>query len=135
MEEILEYLKQCGTFFIAVAVNERPFVRPFTEVCGFEGRLYFMVRKSSDMYIYLAQSRAVDICALHLDKSWISIAGELTEDNRPAVAAAIREDRRNTLSTLHTYTGAEGDTAAFFLRRGKAVVSETIGVRQEWEIR
>lgn len=133
MQEILEYLKECGSFFIAVSINGRPYVRPFTEVCGFEGRLYFMVSRDSDMYMYLKGSPLVDICALHPDKSWISIAGMLEADDRASVLAAIREDRKDTLSSL--YTKDDGRMATFFLRKGKAVVSETIGVRQEWEIR
>ena len=40
MEEVYEYLKKCGTFYLATAEGDQPRVRPFGAVDLFEGRLY-----------------------------------------------------------------------------------------------
>ena len=39
MEEVLKYLKECGTFYLATIEGDQPRVRPFGAVCAFEGKL------------------------------------------------------------------------------------------------
>ena len=40
MNKATEYLKSCGTFYLATDENGQPHVRPFGAVCEFEGKLY-----------------------------------------------------------------------------------------------
>jgi uncharacterized pyridoxamine 5'-phosphate oxidase family protein len=50
MKEILEYLKNCGTFYVATCDGDQPRVRPFGAVCEFEGRLYIITNNKKDVY-------------------------------------------------------------------------------------
>ena len=40
MEEVYEFLKKCGTFYIATIDGDKPRVRPFGVVNIFENKLY-----------------------------------------------------------------------------------------------
>lgn len=40
MKEAYEFLKNCGTFYLATEENGQPHVRPFGALCEFEGKLY-----------------------------------------------------------------------------------------------
>ena len=46
MEEVYEFLKKCGTFYIATEEGNQPRVRPFGVVNIFEGKLYIQTVKS-----------------------------------------------------------------------------------------
>ena len=38
MKEAYEFLKNCGTFYLATEEHGQPHVRPFGAVCEFEGK-------------------------------------------------------------------------------------------------
>lgn len=40
MGEVLRFLKDAGTFYLATTDGSQPRVRPFGGICEFEGRLY-----------------------------------------------------------------------------------------------
>ena len=42
MNETLQFLKECGTFYLATSENGQPHVRPFGAVCEYEGKLYIV---------------------------------------------------------------------------------------------
>ena len=42
MNEVAEYLKSCGTFYLATSEEGQAHVRPFGAVCVFEGKLYIV---------------------------------------------------------------------------------------------
>lgn len=50
MNEVVEYLKSCGTFFLATNEDGQPHVRPFGAVCVFEGRLYIVTNNQKKVY-------------------------------------------------------------------------------------
>ena len=54
MEEVYEFLKECGTFYIATIDGDQPRVRPFGAVNIFEGKLYIQTGKSK---MYLSKCR------------------------------------------------------------------------------
>ena len=42
MEEVFEFLKNCGTFYIATEEGDQPRVRPFGVVNIYKGKLYIL---------------------------------------------------------------------------------------------
>lgn len=130
MERTLEYLEECGVFFVA-AGGERPCVCPLASACWYDGALYILVRRESPLYGALKKDAAVSIAAVHPDKSWLSVTGRLVEDARPEAAAAMQARAKDTLSAV--YDGG-GEGAVFRLEGGRAVVREIIGRTQEWTI-
>ena len=45
MQEVYEFLKSCGTYFLATVEGDQPRVRPFGTVDIFEGKLYIQTSK------------------------------------------------------------------------------------------
>ena len=45
MQEIYDFLKKCGTYYLATTEGGQPRVRPFGTVDIFEGRLYIQTGK------------------------------------------------------------------------------------------
>ena len=49
MQEVYEFLKNCGTYYLATTEGDQPRVRPFGTVDIFEGRLYIQTGKVKDV--------------------------------------------------------------------------------------
>ena len=45
MNEVYEFLKKCGTYYLATVEGDQPRVRPFGTVDIFEGKLYIQTGK------------------------------------------------------------------------------------------
>lgn len=50
MKEVLDYLKACGTFYLATNEEGQPRVRPFGAVCEFEGKLYITTNNKKAVF-------------------------------------------------------------------------------------
>ena len=48
MEEIKNFIKDCGAYFLATVDGDQPRVRPFGTIEIFEGKLYIQTGKSKD---------------------------------------------------------------------------------------
>ncbi len=132
MDRTLEYLQECGVFFVAAADGGRPCVRPLSAVCLYDGGLYVMVHRSSALYGALKKNAAVEIAAVHPDKSRLLLAGRLAEDARPEAADAMRESNRDTLSAVYE-AGGEAN-AVFRLEGGRASLREVTGRTETWTL-
>ena len=49
MNEVYEFLKKCGTYYLATVDGDQPRVRPFGTVDIFEDKLYIQTGKSKDV--------------------------------------------------------------------------------------
>lgn len=117
MEEALEYLKACGTFYLATNEDGQPRVRPFGAVCGFEGKLYFVTNNQKDVYRQLKADGRVEICGMSKG-SWMRAAGEVTEDTRREARVAMMDANEKALSSM--YTVDDGLMTVFRFERGTA---------------
>ena len=81
MNEVYEFLKSAGVYYLATVEADQPRVRPFGTAHIFEGRLYIQTGKVKPCSKQLAANPKAEICAFH-NGTWIRIAGELIEDDR-----------------------------------------------------
>lgn len=81
MEKVYEFLKSCGTYFLATEEGDQPRVRPFGTVDQFDGKLYIQTGKKKDVYKQLAENPNAEISAF-CDGKWIRLAGKLIPDER-----------------------------------------------------
>ena len=63
MQEVYEFLKKCGTYYLATVEGSQPRVRPFGTVDLFEGRLYIQTGKSKSVSRQIQANPRVEICA------------------------------------------------------------------------
>lgn len=117
MEEVFEFLKKCGTYYLATTENGMPKVRPFGTANIFDGRLYIQTGKSKDVSRQIHQNPNVEICAFDGD-TWLRLSGELTEDDR-------REARKSMLDAYpdlrSLYDEDDGNSEVLYFKSGVAV--------------
>lgn len=119
MKEVLEYLKACGTFYIATTEDDQPHVRPFGAVCEYEGKLYFVTNNQKNVYHQLKKNGKVEICGMHKG-TWIRIEGEAKEDLRREARVAMMESNEAALSSM--YTVDDHLMTVFYFEHGTATV-------------
>ena len=81
MEEVYEFLKKCGAYYLATVDGDQPRVRPFGTYLIFEGKLYIQTGKVKDVSKQMMANPKVEICAFSGD-TWIRIEAKAVEDDR-----------------------------------------------------
>ena len=81
LNKVYEFLKKCGTYYLATIDGDSPRVRPFGTVDLFEGRLYIQSGKKKDVAKQILKNTKVELCAF-MDGRWLRVRGTLKEDNR-----------------------------------------------------
>ena len=81
MEEVLTFLRECGTYYLATVEWDQPRVRPFGTVNIFEGKLYIQTGKSKSVSRQIQANNKVELCWFN-DWKWIRVSGELVRDER-----------------------------------------------------
>lgn len=100
MKEAYEFLKNCGTFYLATEENGQPHVRPFGAVCNFEGRLYFVTNNKKNVYQQMIKNGKVEICGMNKGK-WIRVVGTVKEDLRREARIAMMNENA-VLNNMYT---------------------------------
>lgn len=81
MQEVYEFLKQAGTYYLATVEGDQPRVRPFGTVNIFDGKLYIQTGKIKPCSKQMAANPKVEICAFAGGK-WLRVAGLAINDDR-----------------------------------------------------
>lgn len=101
MKEVLEFLENCGTFYLATVDGEKPQIRPFGAVCEFEGKLYIVTNNQKDVYKQMKTNPNVSICGMFKGK-WIRVNGKVEEDTRREARVAMMDANTAALSKMYT---------------------------------
>lgn len=116
MNEVYEFLKKCGTYYLATVDGDKPRVRPFGTVDFFDGGLYIQTGKKKDVSKQMHKNPKVEICAFN-EGTWIRIAAEAIEDERV-------EARKHMLDAYpylrNMYDENDGNTEVFRLTNATA---------------
>ncbi|MBQ7830215.1 MAG: pyridoxamine 5'-phosphate oxidase family protein [Clostridia bacterium] len=118
MKEAYDFLRNCGTFYIATEENGQPHVRPFGAISDFEGRLYIETNNQKKVYQQLVKNGNVEICGMHEGK-WIRIEGTVKEDLRREARVAMLEDNPSLKSLA---SPDNGTMTVFYFDDGKATI-------------
>jgi uncharacterized pyridoxamine 5'-phosphate oxidase family protein len=81
MKEVYEFLKKCGTYYLATADGDQPRVRPFGTYLIFEDKLYIQTGKVKNVSKQMMANPKIEICAFSGD-TWIRISAMVVEDDR-----------------------------------------------------
>ena len=101
MKEILEYLKNCGVFYLATMDGDKPQVRPFGAVCEFEGKLYLVTANKKEVYKQMKANPNVAISGMHKG-TWIRVSGVVEEDLRREARVAMMDACGAALSKMYS---------------------------------
>ena len=81
MQEVYDFLKAAGTYYLATAEGDQPRVRPFGTVDLFEGKLYIQTGKRKAVSQQIQANPKAELCAFK-DGVWLRVACELVRDDR-----------------------------------------------------
>ncbi|BAK99246.1 hypothetical protein OBV_20480 [Oscillibacter valericigenes Sjm18-20] len=100
MKEVLDFLKSCGTFYLATSDGDQPRVRPFGAVCEFEGKLYLVTNNRKKVYAQMLNNPKVEICGMNKG-TWLRIAGKAIHDDRRQARQAMMDANSAVLSSMY----------------------------------
>ena len=80
MQEVIDFLKKAGTYYLATVEGDQPRVRPFGTAHVHNGRLYFQTAKAKSCSKQLASNPKVEICAL-IGDVWVRIKALAVNDD------------------------------------------------------
>jgi Uncharacterized conserved protein len=116
MKEVYDFLKKCGTYYLATMDGDQPRVRPFGTVEIFEDKLYIQTGKVKNVSKQMLANPKIEISAT-IDDKWIRIEAEACEDDRV-------EPRRHMLenypSLQRMYKPDDGNCQVFYLKNATA---------------
>ena len=81
MEEIYEFIKKNGTYFLATVEDNQPKLRPFGTAIIFEDKLYIQSSKTKQVAKQIAINPRIAISASTSD-TWLRIEAIAVEDRR-----------------------------------------------------
>lgn len=118
MEEVKEFIKNCGAYFLATVDGDQPRVRPFGTVDIFEGKLYIQTGKCKNVSKQIQSNGKVEICAM--DKSgakWVRLSGTLVRDDRQEPKVHMLE---NYPELKNMYSPDDDNTEVLFFKDAEA---------------
>ncbi len=119
MQEIYDFLKKCGIYFLATEEGDQARVRPFGTVDLFEGKLYIQTGKVKEVSKQIQANPKVEICAFS-DGKWLRVAGTLVRDERREAKAHLL-DAYPSLQAM--YSPDDGNTEVLYFESGTATFS------------
>ena len=116
MEEVYEFLNQCGAYYIATIDGDQPRVRPFGTVLIFENKLYIQTGKVKNVSKQMMKNPKIEICAFSGEK-WVRVEAVVVEDNRIEVKEKML-DKYPQLKSM--YTADDENTQVLYLKDATA---------------
>lgn len=119
MKQVLDFLKEAGTYYLATTEGDQPRVRPFGTAHIFEGKLYIQTGKVKPVSQQIAANPKVEICAFK-DGTWLRLCGELVEDDR----VEARKSMLDAYPELRSmYDENDGNTQVLYFKNATATFS------------
>ena len=119
MQEVCEFLKKCGTYYLATVEGDQPRVRPFGTANIFEDKLYIQTAKSKDVSKQIQKNPKVELCGFTEGK-WIRVAGELVRDDRVEAKQSML-DAHPSLKGM--YSAEDDNTEVLYFKNATATIS------------
>ena len=118
MNEVYEFLKKCGTFYLATVDGDKPRVRPFGAINIFENKLYIQTGKIKNVSKQIQMNSNVEICGF-MDGKWLRLSGKLVRDDRKEAKESML-DANPMLKTM--YSADDDNTEVLYFENAKAIL-------------
>ena len=116
IEKVCQFLDEAHTYYLATVEGDQPRCRPFGTSLLYNGRLYIQTGKVKAVSKQIAANPKVEVCAFNGGK-WIRIAGELVNDDRREVKAAMLE---KFPSLKRMYSADDDNTQVLYFKNAVA---------------
>lgn len=119
MQEVYEFLKNAGAYYLATVEGDQARVRPFGTVDIFEGKLYIQTGKIKNVSKQIQANPKVEICAFDGAK-WLRVAGTLVRDDRVEAKAHMLDAYPNLKAM---YSAEDDNTEVLYFKDATATFS------------
>ena len=112
MQEVHDFLKDCGAYYLATVEGDQPRVRPFGTINIFEGRLYIQTGKVKAVSKQMGVNPKIEICAWNGDE-WLRVKATAVEDDR----VEARQSMLDAYPQLQEmYSATDDNTQVLYLK-------------------
>ncbi len=119
MNEVYEFIKAAGTYYLATVEGDQPRVRPFGTIDLFEDKLYIQTGKVKAVSRQIEANPKVELCAFK-DGKWLRVSGELVRDERVEAKAHMLD---NYPELKGMYSATDDNTEVLYFKNATAVFS------------
>ena len=119
MEEVLNFLRKAGTYYLGTVENESPDIRPFGTINIYDGKMYIQTGKKKNVYKQIKNNPKINICAM-CSNEWIRIYATAVEDERVEAEQAMLDAYPNLQGM---YKAGDGNNVVFYLENVTAKIS------------
>ena len=127
MQVVYEFLKKCGTYYLATIDDDRPRVRPFGTAHIFENKLYIQTGKKKSVSMQMKKNPNIEICAMD-GGQWIRIQAAAVEDDRVEAKQSMLDAYPNL---KNMYSATDDNTQVLYLENAVATISSFTGEPKE----
>ena len=127
MKEVFDFIKECGTYYLATVEGDQPRNRPFGTINIFEGKLYIQTGKSKPVSKQIKKNPKVELCCFK-DGKWLRLAGELVRDDRREAKADMLEHYPDLKAM---YSADDDNTEVLYFKNATATFSSFMGAPKE----
>ena len=118
MKQVYDFLKKCGTYYLATMDGDQPRVRPFGTYDIFEDKLYIQTGKIKPVAHQMKANPKIEISGM-ADGKWIRITAEAVLDEN-IEAQKHMLDAYPTLQAM--YKPGDGNTEVYYLKNATAQI-------------
>lgn len=126
VKEVHDFLKKCGSYYLATTEDDQPRVRPFGTIHEFEGKLYIQTGKVKEVSKQMAANPKIEICAFNGDE-WIRVQATVIDDPRVEALQSML-DAYPTLQGR--YSATDGNTQVLYLKDAVATSRPSVGLHE-----
>ena len=116
MQEVYDFLKAAGTYYLATDEDGQPRVRPFGTVNLFDGKLYIQTGKVKAVSRQMHENPRIEICAMQGGR-WLRVEASAALDDRREARVSMLEAYP---SLQAMYSPDDGNTEVWYLRKATA---------------
>lgn len=132
MSDVVKYLSEAGTFYVATVDGDKPKVRPFGIAIGHDGKVYFGTSNQKEVYKQLKVNPNFEVSTTAKDGSWIRLKGKAVfEENM-----AVKKKAFEILPVLANIYGSFDSPVfeVFYISEGEASVYSFTGAPKTLKI-
>ncbi len=119
MNEVYEFIKACGTYYLATVEDGQPRNRPFGTINIFDDKLYIQTGKSKPVSKQIQKNPKVELCCFK-DGKWLRLAGELVRDDRREAKVDMLEHYPDLKAM---YSADDDNTEVLYFKNATATFS------------
>ena len=119
MEEVFDFIKKCGTYYLATVEDGQPRNRPFGTINLFNGKLYIQTGKSKEVSKQIQKNPKVELCCFN-GQAWLRLAGEFVRDESREAKVDMLE---HYPELKQMYSADDDNTEVLYFKNAEATIS------------